>query len=54
MTADLEAGYGLAAAEFVDRLHSAGVVGCNLKDTDHHGEEVLMDAEEQAAYLAQV
>jgi 2-methylisocitrate lyase-like PEP mutase family enzyme len=54
VTADLEAGYGLASEEFVDRLLSAGVVGCNLEDTDHHGSDVLVDAEKQAAFLADV
>lgn len=37
VTADLEAGYQLPAAEFVQRLLAAGAVGCNLEDTDHHG-----------------
>ena len=54
VTADVEAGYGLSAVELVDRLLSAGVVGCNLEDTDHHGHEVLVGAEQQAAYLARV
>src|SRR5437588_601317 len=37
VTADLEGGYQLPAGELVDRLLSAGAVGCNLEDTDHHG-----------------
>jgi 2-methylisocitrate lyase-like PEP mutase family enzyme len=35
VTADLEAGYGLAPEELVDRLLAAGAVGCNLEDSDH-------------------
>ena len=37
VTADIEAGYGLAADELVARMLDAGAVGCNLEDTDHHG-----------------
>jgi 2-methylisocitrate lyase-like PEP mutase family enzyme len=33
---------------------AAGVVGCNLEDTDHHSDGVLVDAERQAAFLAEV
>jgi 2-methylisocitrate lyase-like PEP mutase family enzyme len=54
VTADLEAGYRLDPAELVDRLLTAGAVGCNLEDTDHHGDGVLVDAERQAGYLAEV
>lgn len=54
VTADLEAGFRLSPAELVERLLQAGVVGCNLEDTDHHGDGVLLDAERQAAYLADV
>jgi 2-methylisocitrate lyase-like PEP mutase family enzyme len=35
VTADLEAGYGLAPEPFVAALFEAGAVGCNLEDTDH-------------------
>src|SRR5689334_3317976 len=35
LTADLEAGYGLSAADVVQRMLEAGAVGCNLEDTDH-------------------
>ena len=35
VTADLEAGYGLAADVLVERLLRAGAVGLNLEDTDH-------------------
>jgi hypothetical protein len=54
ITADVERGYGLPPAELVDRLFEAGMVGCNLEDTDHHGDGVLVDAEVQASFLAEV
>ena len=54
VSADLQAGLGLSAAELVDRMLAAGVVGCNLEDTDHHGPGVLVDVDRQAAYLAGV
>ncbi|HEY7940852.1 MAG TPA: isocitrate lyase/phosphoenolpyruvate mutase family protein [Candidatus Limnocylindrales bacterium] len=53
VTVDAEAGYGLAPGEFVDRLIEAGVVGCNLEDTDHRAGGVR-DAEAQARWLAAV
>lgn len=53
VSADVEAGYGLGAAELVDRLLEAGAVGCNLEDTDH-ATGALRDPREQADYLAQV
>lgn len=53
VSADVEAGYGLGAAELVDRLLEAGAVGCNLEDTDH-ATGALRDPGEQADYLAQV
>ncbi|CAN5627247.1 isocitrate lyase/phosphoenolpyruvate mutase family protein [soil metagenome] len=52
VTMDAEGGYGLAAAELVDRLLSAGAVGCNLEDTDRAGG--LEDAGAQADWLAEV
>ena len=54
VTADLEAGYQLPAAEFVRRLLAAGAVGCNLEDSDHHGSSVLVDADIQAARIADI
>jgi 2-methylisocitrate lyase-like PEP mutase family enzyme len=56
VTADLEAGYGLAPDELVDRLLAAGAVGCNLEDTDHTpGAAVpLVPAERHAEYVAAV
>ncbi|MGX1855129.1 isocitrate lyase/PEP mutase family protein [Streptomyces sp. NPDC055299] len=53
VSADVEAGYGLGAAELVDRLLEAGAVGCNLEDTDR-ATGALRDPGEQADYLAQV
>lgn len=51
ITADIEAGYGLSAEELVERLARAGVVGCNLEDSDPRtGAMVPPDA--QAARLA--
>ncbi|MBL0749052.1 isocitrate lyase/phosphoenolpyruvate mutase family protein [Nocardioides sp. G10] len=50
---DAEAGYGLPPAELVDRLLAAGVVGCNLEDSDHAAGG-LVDADRHAAYLAEV
>lgn len=51
VTADMEAGYGLAPKEFAERLLEAGVVGCNLEDSV--GGE-LVDIAQQADYLAEV
>ncbi len=54
VTADLEAGHRLGPDELVARMLGAGIVGCNLEDTDHHGPDVLVEAERQAAFLAAV
>jgi 2-methylisocitrate lyase-like PEP mutase family enzyme len=51
VTADVEAGYGLSPKDLVERLLSAGAVGCNLEDTDHHGGSGLVDADENAERL---
>jgi 2-methylisocitrate lyase-like PEP mutase family enzyme len=53
VTADMEAGYGLAPAEFAGRLAEAGVIGCNLEDSDP-ASLVLADPGRQADYLAAV
>ena len=53
VTMDAEAGYGLAADEFVERMLAAGVVGCNLEDTDHRAGGVR-DAGIQARWLGEV
>lgn len=54
VTADLQGGFRLSPAELVDRVLDAGVAGCNLEDSDHHGEGVLLEADRQASYLADV
>ncbi|WNI22915.1 isocitrate lyase/phosphoenolpyruvate mutase family protein [Streptomyces sp. ITFR-16] len=51
VSADIEAGYGLAPGELVERLLTAGAVGCNLEDTV---DGVLVDAGWQADRLAAV
>ncbi|MEV6119107.1 isocitrate lyase/phosphoenolpyruvate mutase family protein [Streptomyces sp. NPDC052077] len=51
VSADVEAGYGLAPAELVDRLLEAGAVGCNLEDSVGG---VLLEPGEQADRLAAV
>ncbi|WHT20480.1 isocitrate lyase/phosphoenolpyruvate mutase family protein [Crossiella sp. CA-258035] len=52
VTADLEAGYGLSAAEFTSALLAAGAVGCNLEDGDHRGG--LRPLAEQVEWLTAV
>lgn len=52
VSADVEGGYGLSPSELATRLLSAGAVGCNLEDTDHHGAGVLLDADRHAAYIS--
>jgi 2-methylisocitrate lyase-like PEP mutase family enzyme len=55
VTADMEAGYGLDGADFVERLLSAGAVGCNYEDTDHSAADALLvPVEVQAARLAAI
>lgn len=51
VSADVEAGDGLAPGELVERLLAAGAVGCNLEDTV---DGVLVDAGWQADRLAEV
>ncbi len=51
VTADMEAGYELPAAELADRLLATGAVGCNLEDTDHRSGG-LVDADLQAVRIA--
>ncbi|MFF1925487.1 isocitrate lyase/phosphoenolpyruvate mutase family protein [Streptomyces sp. NPDC058221] len=51
VSADIEAGYGLAPKELVERLLDAGAVGCNLEDSV---DGVLMDPQRQADRLAEV
>lgn len=54
VTADLESGFQLPEVELVDRMLEAGLVGCNLEDSDHHGDGMLVSAERQAERLAAV
>jgi 2-methylisocitrate lyase-like PEP mutase family enzyme len=54
VTADMESGYGLAPAEFAQRLLEAGAVGCNYEDTDHANPGGLLDAGFQAERIAVV
>ncbi|MFB6724253.1 isocitrate lyase/phosphoenolpyruvate mutase family protein [Kribbella sp. NPDC056345] len=51
VTADMEAGYGLPAKEFAERLLETGAVGCNLEDSLA---DELVDPLEFADYLAEV
>ncbi|CAM5350898.1 Isocitrate lyase/phosphoenolpyruvate mutase family protein OS=Streptomyces tendae OX=1932 GN=GUR47_16610 PE=4 SV=1 [Streptomyces tendae] len=51
VSADVEDGYGLAPGELVERLLTAGAVGCNLEDSTGG---VLKDPREHAAWLAEV
>lgn len=53
ITADLERGYGLGPRELVERMRDAGVVGCNLEDSDPRT-EVLVPAEDQVELLSAV
>ncbi len=50
VTADLEAGYGLAPPDLVEGLLRAGAVGLNFEDSDHAGGG-MVDAESQAERL---
>lgn len=54
VTADMESGYGLAPAEFAERLMATGAVGCNYEDSDHAHPGTLRDAGEQAERIAAV
>jgi 2-methylisocitrate lyase-like PEP mutase family enzyme len=53
LTADLEGGYGLPAADLVAGMVDAGAVGLNLEDTDRAGGGLLA-AVDQAARIAAV
>ena len=57
VTADMEAGFGLAPAELARRLVDTGAVGLNYEDTDHEADrrslvEPAMHAERVAALKA--
>jgi 2-methylisocitrate lyase-like PEP mutase family enzyme len=53
VTADVEAGYGLPAAELVERLLAAGAAGCNLEDS-FPADGRLKDPQRHAEFLAEV
>ena len=53
VTADLERGYGLPPRELVQRLAEAGVVGCNLEDSEPRT-GVLVEPQHQADLLSAV
>ncbi|MGJ6961722.1 isocitrate lyase/PEP mutase family protein [Streptosporangium sp. G11] len=53
VTADMERGYGLEAAELVERLVAAGASGCNLEDSDPRT-GAMAGIDEQAAFLGAV
>jgi 2-methylisocitrate lyase-like PEP mutase family enzyme len=54
VSADIEAGYGLAPEVLAEMLIAAGAVGCNLEDTDHARGQALVPADLQAGRLAAV
>jgi hypothetical protein len=53
VTADLEDGYGLTPAEFVDRLVEAGACGANLEDTDQRA-GTMVDPDSHADRIAAI
>lgn len=53
ITADVETGYGLSADDPVEWLASAGVVGCNLEDSDPRTGK-LVPAEQQVERIGAV
>lgn len=53
VTVDAEDGYGLGAAELVERLVGAGAVGCNIEDTDHR-DGTLVPTGAQVDRLAEI
>lgn len=54
VTADLLDGYGLEATELVDRMLTAGAVGCNLEDSDHREPGTLADPQVVADRISAV
>jgi len=53
VTADVEAGYGLAPNELVERLLETGAVGCNVEDS-YPASDALKDPDRHADWLAEV
>jgi 2-methylisocitrate lyase-like PEP mutase family enzyme len=54
LTVDFEGGYNLSADELVEGLLSAGVVGCNIEDSDYAGAGALVDSDVHARRLADI
>jgi 2-methylisocitrate lyase-like PEP mutase family enzyme len=54
VSVDFEAGYRLQPHAIVERLLAIGAAGMNLEDSDHHGGQLLVDAEAHAERLAAV
>lgn len=52
VSADVESGYGLAAAELINRLIEAGAVGANIEDVVHKEGDRVREAQEHADYIA--
>ena len=52
LTADMEAGYGLAPEELGERLAAAGAAGLNFEDSDHAHRPALRPVDEQARRIA--
>lgn len=52
VTADIEAGYRLPPELIAERLVAAGAAGCNIEDTEHHGDATLVEPETQAECIA--
>ena len=53
VTADMESGYDTPAAELVERVLEAGIVGINIEDTVH-SEGRLRTPEEHAEYIGAI
>lgn len=53
VTADIERGYGLAAAEVVRRTATAGACGFNIEDSDPHS-GAMIDQEVQARFIREL
>jgi 2-methylisocitrate lyase-like PEP mutase family enzyme len=54
VTADVEAGYGLADEDLAQRVVAAGADGINLEDTDHPNKPALVPAERHAERIARI
>ena len=51
VTADMEAGYGAAPAELIERLLEAGAVGLNIEDSVHSEGGRMRSVQEHADYI---